>query len=312
VYCVDLATLTAHGEWAAADRGIKRWLNVVTGYWHRPLTTTIHTQKINKHAHRPRFRCVKSGPPLLNWLCGGTHPCPTWKEWSPSSAPNCPPRGCLGLREGLNGGWWLHWKKLRGPHSLEGGSHELKGSASRWWQQDSDCSKLERRLARRLLARRLLSRADCFRTARTNWKTTAARSDWQWEDSASYTLVHSDSCCRLTSDGGSYWLMDSGGSLTLLLAGLLSLIVVLVLSAEQRLLVVVLEAASGTATRRTVSPRLLLADLPLLLTLTCRCSSLTWEVSMGALWDSKAPSAACSKSRATPVNTPSNCRQLDS
>ena len=40
--------------------------------------------------------------------------------------------------------------------------------------------------------------------ARTNWKTAAAHSDW------SCTLVQSDSCCRLASDGGSYWLMDSG------------------------------------------------------------------------------------------------------
>ena len=43
------------------------------------------------------------------------------------------------------------------------------------------------------------------------------------------------------TDGGSHWLMDSGGSLMLLLADLLPLVVVLVLSVRRWLLVVVLE-----------------------------------------------------------------------
>ncbi len=76
--------------------------------------------------------------------------------------------------------------------------------------------------------------------------------------------------------------MDSDGSLTLLLAGLLSLLVVLVLSPDQRLVFV------------------LLTDLPLLLAdlggIDERAVGLE-----GALGDLLA-------ARATPVNTPSNCR----
>ncbi len=78
------------------------------------------------------------------------------------------------------------------------------------------------------------------------------------EDSTSYTRGGSGSCGQLVGgsyrledeDGGSHWLVNSGGSLMLLLVGLLlllladllSLVLVFVLSAGRRLVVVVLEA----------------------------------------------------------------------